>query len=225
MSLNNNNIIFDFDSTIIQLETIEVIAEIALKNNSNKKNILEEIKTTTSLAMNGEIPFDVALNNRLSLLNIQKNHIDKTIKYLKTKLTKSFVENIDFINKNLDKIFIISGGFKEIILPILAPYKINEKNIYANTFIYNKSGTVESVNLKNPLSKNKGKCMAAKNIKGNNIIIGDGYTDFELKKNNFAKLFILFTENVSRNELKKDADFIANNFNEAFNYIKNVTKE
>ena len=37
------------------------------------------------------------------------------------------------------------------------------------------------------------------------------------------KIFILFIENIFRKELSKNADFIAKNFKETFNFIKNVT--
>jgi len=225
MNLKDLNILIDFDSTIIQLETIEVLAEIALTDNKNKQTILKEIKDITSLAMIGEISFDIALNKRISLLNIDKTHIDRTIEHLKGKLTSSFVENINLINQNINNCFVISGGFKEIILPILKPYGFNKNNIFANTFLFNNKGIVDSVDRENPLSKDKGKIIVAKNFKGYNIVIGDGFTDYELKKYNNAILFILFTENIYRKKLSKKADFIARNFKEVFDYIKNVTKK
>ena len=223
MSKKNINIIFDFDSTIIQLETIEVLADFALKNIRDKNTILKNIKNITSNAMAGKISFDKALTNRISLLSINKSHIHDTMKYLKKKLTKSFFDNLDYIEDNIVNCFVISGGFKEIISPILTPYGFRKENIYANSFIYNKGGVVVGVDNKNPLSKDKGKNIIAKNIKGFNIIVGDGYTDYEIKKYKNAKIFILFIENIFRKELSNNADFIAKNFKETFNFIKNVT--
>ena len=69
-----------------------------------------------------------------------------------------------------------------------------------------------------------GKSIIAKNIDGFNIMIGDGYTDYEVKKNGFANIFIQYIENVNRKELNDKADFIAKNFNDIINYIKNVEK-
>ena len=43
------NVILDFDSTIVQHETIEVLAEFSLQNNTKKNDILSEIKIMTSL--------------------------------------------------------------------------------------------------------------------------------------------------------------------------------
>ena len=216
------NIIFDFDSTIIQLETIEVLADFALRDNENKNKILNKIKKLTAEAMSGDIPFNKALNERISLLKIKKLHVEKTTDLLKKKISYSFLSNLDFIKKNKNRCFIISGGFKEIISPILKPYGFKEKNIFANSFIYNDKDIVVGVDQNNPLSKDKGKNIAASTISGDNIIIGDGFTDYEIKKYQNAKIFILFTENIYRKEISEQADYIAKNFNQAFEYIKNV---
>ena len=87
MSIKNTNIIFDFDSTIVKLETIEVLANFALKENKNKSYILDTIKELTYLAMSGKIPFDEALNKRISLLNINKKHRSFFIKNYFSRLT------------------------------------------------------------------------------------------------------------------------------------------
>ena len=56
--------------------------------------------------------------------------------------------------------------------------------------------------------------------KKNTIIIGDGYTDYELKKYKEAKYFIQFIENINRKSLNSKADFIASNFDEIIEFIK-----
>ncbi len=218
--MKNINLIFDFDSTLLQLETIEVLADFALKKNTNREVILKEIKEITSLAMSGKILFSVALKKRISLLNINKKHIDETMLFLKTKLSNSFQDNIQLFNKHIENCYVVSGGFKEIIIPILIDYGFNKNHIYANSFIYDNKGNA-TIDEKNNLSKDGGKQLAATNIPGYKIIIGDGYTDYELKKSGTAKKFILYTENIFRPELKNKADYIANNFNDVFRYVNN----
>ena len=214
------NLIFDFDSTLIKLETIEILATFALKENPRKKEILKEINHITNLAMNGEMLFSKALKKRISLLSINQNHINQTILFLEKKLSDSFLNNINLFKKNIYNSFVISGGFTDIIIPILKNYGFNKNNIFANTFLFNENGDA-TIDETNNLSKDGGKQIVAKNISGYNIIIGDGYTDYELKKLGGAKKFILFTENIYRKELREKADFIANNFNEVFKYIDN----
>ena len=41
--MKNPKVIFDFDSTILKCETIEILADFALKNNKDKNNILKKI--------------------------------------------------------------------------------------------------------------------------------------------------------------------------------------
>ena len=71
------------------------------------------------------------------------------------------------------------------------------------------------------MANDLGKVEIAKKISGENIIIGDGYTDYEIKKFGYATKFIQFVENINRKELNSKADFKANNFNEILSYINN----
>ena len=43
-------------------------------------------------------------------------------------------------------------------------------------------------------------------------MIGDGYTDLEVFKNGAADLFICYTENIKREKVAKQSEFVANNF-------------
>ena len=217
--MKNLKVIFDFDSTIIKSETIEVLAGFALKNNKNKTVILNQIKDLTIKAMEGKIDFPAALDKRISLLNITKQNIQDTIQTIQNHVSNSFHSNIKKFN--LENCFIISGGFKEIIAPIMIPYGFKEQNIFANSFFFD--GHKDAIlNKENDLFKEKGKCLAAKKIQGTKIIIGDGYTDYELKKFKNANIFILFTENIYRKNLAQYADYVAKDFKEVYKIIQNV---
>ena len=171
--MKNPKIIFDFDSTVLKLETIEILADFALKKNKNKATILMQIKKLTNESMEGKLDFPTALNKRISLLNITQQNILQSIDFLKDHFSESFKSNIKNLNK--EDCFIISGGFKEIIIPLMIPFGFKKENIYANNFNFNSRGYAE-INTNNDLSKNQGKNLAAKKIKGEKIIIGDGYT-------------------------------------------------
>ena len=55
------NLILDFDSTIVELETIEVLANFSLEKNPEKNKIYSEIKDMTNLAMSGKLSFSIVL--------------------------------------------------------------------------------------------------------------------------------------------------------------------
>ena len=214
----NINLLIDFDSTIIKDESLELLSEISLKNPNDRKKIVD----ITNQAMNGTIEFSDALIRRIALLKAKKHHIEKVINKINCTITKSFIKNKMFFKKNNLNCYIISGGFLEIISPILEPFHINKKNIFANNFIYDGDDNIISIDIKNPLAQDKGKVNIAKNIHGRNIIIGDGYTDYEIKKFGYAEKFIQFSENINRSVLNPLADHIAYSFDDVINYIQKI---
>ena len=93
----------------------------------------------------------------MRLLNINHNDIEILIEKLSQSITQSFIKNKDFFLKNYKRILIISGGFKEIIVPIVDQFGIIETNVFANQFVYNLFGDVIGIDKNNVMSKNKGK--------------------------------------------------------------------
>ena len=88
------SLIIDFDSTIISLETLELLGSISLEGKEQKDNIIKQVSHYTDLAMNGDITFQESLNLRLKLLQIHNNHIDKIIKELKCFIDQSFFTTV-----------------------------------------------------------------------------------------------------------------------------------
>jgi len=217
------SLIIDFDSTIINLETLEFLASFSLQGNNQKHNIIQKISHYTDLAMNGDITFQESLEIRLKLMKIHKKHINKTIRLLDDKIDKSFLKNIDFFKKHIDYTYIVSGGFKSIIEPVVLSSTNLNWNTFANELKFNQEGYVVGVNQDNPLAFSKGKVELVKKLNLNNdiIIIGDGYTDYEIKKYGVAKYFLAYTAHANRENVITHADKICKNFNEVIEFIKN----
>ena len=231
----NTYYFFDFDSTFTNSEALEVLASISLEGRKDKDRILNQITSITTEAMNGRVNFSEALKQRVKLLRANRGHIEKLVKVLKKSISISVKRNKNFFKKNADKTFIISGGFKEFIVPVVKSYGIKKENVYANEFKFSKKDEIIGFDEKNILSKDKGKIAQLRkiNVKGNVFVIGDGYTDFELKKAGLADKFFAYTENISRNSVTKDADYITPSLDEflflnklpmAISYPKNRIK-
>jgi len=208
--------IIDFDGTFTTLEALPTLAKITLKNNSNKQIIIAEIDRLTEETMNGNIPFPVALKKRISLLNANKIDLEKLIRLQKKSISPSILRNKSFFVKNRKKIYIISGGFKEFIIPVVKAFGITADHVLANTFIFDKKGIIVGFDEKNPLANSGGKTEVIKNLhlSGEIIVIGDGYTDYEIKKNGAAAKFYAFVENINRPSITKKADMVLSNFDE-----------
>ncbi len=190
----------------------------------NTDSIKQEIQSLTNQAMEGKLDFDIALKKRVSLLSIHKNQIQDIIKTLSKRITTSFLNNKDKIISNKDRIYIVSGGFKEIIIPIVNEYGIKENHVFANEFTYDNNGYINGINNKSLLSHIDGKIRAVKtlNLKNGAYVIGDGSTDLELKTIQGVTSFICFTENINRKLVSSKADFIASNFETVLEIIDDI---
>jgi len=200
--------IIDFDSTFTQVEALDILAEISLKNKGNKDDAIAEIKRITDEAMSGNMSFRSSLQKRIDLLEAHQDDLTELIERLKAVVSPSFKRNTEFIKKHRNEIFMTSNGFKDFIIPIAKDYGIKEEHIYANEFEYDNSGKITGFNRNNVLSENNGKPKQIEKLKlnGEVFVLGDGYTDFEIKKEGFANEFYAFTENVKRDEVLSEAD-------------------
>ena len=220
-----NYYIIDFDSTFTQVEALDELAMISLENHPDQKKIYQQIEDYTNLAMEGKISFRESLAGRVKLLNANKSHLDKLVIQLKKKVSRSFERNKEFFKKNEDTAWIVSGGFKEFITPVVTPYHIKKENIYANTFKFDDAGNIIGYDENNPLSEEGGKVKLLKelNIEGRIFGIGDGYSDFQLKESGLIEKFFAFTENISRKSVTEKADHITPSFDE-FLYVNDLPR-
>ena len=213
-------IIFDFDSTFIMDETIDFMA----KNLSHDVQL--KIKEITDKAMNGMLDFRSALLLRTRKLKIHRNQIRDIAKRLERRISPSFQRNKKIINSMKKNIFIVSGGFKEIIIPIVNDFGILEKNIYANEFKFDNSGMVSGINEKLDMSYSNGKIRVLEHIdiKTGAYVVGDGMTDFEMTKSTKVKAFICYTENIKRSEVYNKSKYFASSLDKVFKIINEKEK-
>ena len=215
--------IIDFDSTFVKVEALDLLAEIALKKDPARKTKLEKIKSLTGLAMDGKITFADSLKQRLALINCGKAEIEVLIKKLRKEVTRSITNNADFFRQNSDEVIIISGGFKEYIIPVAEKFGIKPENVYANTFLFDKNGMITGYDTSGHLCKANGKVkqLKALKLKVRLVVIGDGHTDYELKQSGLIDKFYAFTENIERESVMKKADHVTPSFDE-FLYVSRL---
>ena len=228
----NRYFVIDFDSTFTKVEAFDVLADISLKDHPDQQKIKKEVEEITHQGMNGSISFRESLEKRLNLLQADKKHMPALINLLKSKVSESFKRNKEFFSTYADNIYIISNGFREFIAPVVTEFGVKAENILANEFRFDSSGKVIGFDTENPLSSNNGKVEQLKRLKleGDVYVIGDGYTDYEIKNSGLANKFYAFTENIERENIMDKADHIApsldeflylNKLNTAISYPKN----
>ncbi|WP_025143414.1 HAD-IB family phosphatase [Pedobacter jeongneungensis] len=217
--------IIDFDSTFTQVEALDELARISLKNHPDKEAIFQKIEDYTNFAMEGKLSFSESLAQRVKLLEANEDHLKQLIKHLKKKVSTSFSRNAEFFKKHADEVLIVSGGFKEFITPVVSQYHIKKENIYANTFVTTGDGKIIDYDHAKPLSEEGGKVKLLQHLKleGELFGIGDGYSDFQLRESGIINKFFAFTENISRESIVSKADHVTPSFDE-FLYVNDLPR-
>lgn len=109
-------VLLDMDSTLIQEEVIDILANFA-----GKSQLVSEI---TKKTMAGELDFSDSLNSRVSLLaGLEEAVLIKARNQI--TLTTGARTLIDCLHKLGHKVGVVSGGFIEVIDPIMQTLKVN----------------------------------------------------------------------------------------------------
>ena len=109
-------VLLDMDSTLIQQEVIDLLAKHAGK--------LDQVSQITESAMAGDLDFSQALSARVALLaGLDQSVIELVRKEI--TLTNGAKELIETLHKQGHKVGVVSGGFLDVIEPILKDLKID----------------------------------------------------------------------------------------------------
>jgi len=198
--------VFDFDSTLVDFETLEALAGLALEGHPDASSIQAEIGRLTDLAMAGEMPFAEALKRRLALLPLTRAHLAALSGEAVGRLSPSVRRNLAFFRDHAGRIVIVSGGFREVIAGVADFLGVPPDRVIANDLAYDGdrvAGVADS-----PLLDPFGKAAAlrALNLPGPVVMVGDGWTDAEVKQAGVAHRFYAFTEVVRRDRVVAAAD-------------------
>ena len=201
-------LVFDFDSTLVRVETLEALADIALDGRADAEDVRAEIGRLTDQAMAGDLGFGEALRRRLALLPLTQTHVATLADRILEEGTPSVRRNLRFFQDNADRIMILSGGFREIIAPIAQRLGVAADRVFCNDLIYDADDRVVGVDESNPLSRAGGKPEVIQTLKltGPVVMIGDGWTDAEVKLAGAADRFYAYTEIVRREAVVAAAD-------------------
>lgn len=216
-------LILDFDSTISKMEGLDELAKKALKDDPQREEKVEKILEITNLGMEGKISFSDSLKRRVCLISVQKDIVQETAREISEHISDSVIKNIDFFRENSQNIYIISGGFVDLIFPTAKKLGIPKENILANDFIFDENGCVCGVDQSNLMSQEGGKVKQINklNLSKGAVMVGDGWTDCQTKECECVEKFIAFTENVQRQKIVDHADYVANNFDEVIKIVLN----
>ncbi len=166
--------VFDVDSTLIQDEVIELLADAAGKR--------AEVKAITDAAMAGELDFAQSLAARVSMLaGVPASAIQDTFE--RVTVTRGAKELIAAIHQAGGKVAAVSGGFIQVLEPlakvlVLDFYRANELEVANGVLTGRTIGQIVTREVKAAclLEWAAELCLQP----GQTIAVGDGANDLEM---------------------------------------------
>lgn len=219
--------IFDFDSTIVRVETLDELASIALQHSEQGESVVHAIREITNAGMAGLLSFSEALDKRFQLLQAHSSYLAATIELLRQEIDSSFMQEINRLRKLTSHLYIVSGGFTECIMPVMQPFGFATEDIFANSLILNTEGIIIGVNPDNPLAHSGGKISVVQHIRNNHtnapvVMIGDGFTDMEVRKSSAADFFLQYCGTIQRELPPEWCDALAFSFNDVSSFLEQL---
>jgi D-3-phosphoglycerate dehydrogenase len=212
--------VFDFDSTLVQVESFPELARISLRHHPERTERLAEVERITELTATGEMSMAEGIALRIELASAHRKHVDSLVRVLKRSITPSIKRNREFFKRHRAQIYVFSNGFAEIIWPVIKTLALDAPHLFANSLLFDERGYVVGFDEKNPLAHQDGKARILRSLSltGDVYVIGDGFSDVQMKRNGTATRFYAFTENVRREAVVDGADHVLPSFDE-FLYV------
>jgi phosphoserine phosphatase len=167
-------VVFDVDSTLIEDEVIELLAEAAGKR--------DEVKAITDAAMAGDLDFSQSLSARVAMLSgVPEDALVQA--FARVRVTAGARELIAAIHRAGGKAAAVSGGFSQVLEPLAKDLELD----------FHRANTLEIVDGKltgrtiGPVIDRSAKAAAlaewARELgltAGSTIAVGDGANDLEM---------------------------------------------
>lgn len=208
-------LIFDFDSTLVSLEGLDLLFARGLAGADPER--LAEFEALTHAGMSGDQPQEITLAARLALFpegGPDPEMVREVAKEIMGALSASVARHLDFFRREAHRIHIVSGGFRELIAPTARHLGLPPHHLTAHAFRPTAKGL--QLDPTTPMARG-GKVGAIQDlIRGGRLasaaplwIIGDGATDLEVRTSGLAQCFVAFTEHVTRRPVVERADAVA----------------
>jgi len=206
---------FDVDSTVIQDEGIDVLADF--------KGAGEAVAALTKQAMGGQVLFQDALKGRLDIIQPSKSDVEKCLQWHPPRLTEDVKNVVSTLHDKGVHVYLVSGGFRLMIDPVAALVGIPTHRIYANTLLFHADGSYAGFDASEPTSRDGGKPAVVKRLKDEHgyktvVMIGDGATDMQARPP--ADAFVGFGGVVTRDVVKNGADWFITDFKALLEVIR-----
>jgi len=210
---------FDVDSTVCTDEGIDELADYLGAG--------EAVAEWTSRAMNGGVPYQESLKARLDLMKPSRKAVQAYLSTHPPLLSPGIKQLIAALQAQGKAVYLVSGGFRQLIYPVAAAVGVPEGNVYANNILFEdtEEGLYNGFDEEEFTSREGGKARAAAFLKSKHghetlVMVGDGATDLEARTPEGANIFIGYGGAQVREAVAKEADWYVYSFEPLIEALK-----
>jgi len=208
-------ICFDVDATVIREEGINRLACAV--------GCGEEVAAMTRATMEGGVPFHEALRSRLDIIQPSVRDVERLTAAQRPHtelLTPRVAELIGQLHAAGRPVYLISGGFHQLIKPFADTLGVGPKHVFANRLLFDECGEYKGVDPHELMSQPSGKAKVIEKLKATHgyrsvVMVGDGANDMEARdcaEHCGADVFIGFGGVKLREVVRDGADWFVTDF-------------
>ncbi|GLC47214.1 hypothetical protein PLESTB_001457900 [Pleodorina starrii] len=195
---------FDVDSTFCEDESIDELAAYL--------GVGEQVAALTAKAMGGSVEFKEALRSRLGVMQPTREAVEAFLRDHPHRVTPGIPDLVALLRSRGQEVFLVSGGFRQIIHPLAESLGIPLSHVFANTILFDSEGRYAGFDESEFTCRSGGKPAAIRHIKDkygyeNVVMVGDGATDMEARLEGAACLFVGYGGVVVRKNIAEKADW------------------
>jgi phosphoserine phosphatase len=191
-------VLFDIDSTLVSIEGLDHLAQ--------KKGVGENVVELTKRSMNGEIPVEQAMQEKMKLIAPSEEDMKQLSREYLAHMVADAKEVIHELKQAGIRVGILTGNFYPAVIPIAEHLGIDLQNVFANNIEFNPDGSYKGYKENNALMHSEGKAKVIENLRRKNrhiTHIGDSKGDLDAG----ADRFIGFGGVVVRDAVLKEAAY------------------
>lgn len=190
---------FDVDSTLVRLEGLDALGR--------RKAMGDQIASLTKLAMEGKLPNDQVMAEKMKLLSPSRREMAGLASEYLSSMVEDVPAVISALRKGGVRVGIITGNFHPAVDPLARALGIKRRDVHANPMYFDRKGGYAGYDPNHPLINKGGKAVVAEKLRPKHsrmIMVGDAKTDLETKP--VVDLFIGFGGVERRPIVEEQAD-------------------
>lgn len=216
-------VVFDFDSTLVPCESLELALASAPGVDADARRRIEDI---TRRGMDGAISFRESLTQRLAIACPTQASLQDVGDRLAGDLTDGASDVVTWLHASGHHAWIVSGGFREVLLPPARALGIDAARTLGVSARWSDGGDLVGL-VEDGFERSKVEGVRAAGLRWERPVVGvgDGATDLALREAGLVDAFVAYCEHVRREPvLTAPGVHVAENMGALWRVLENLLR-